>query len=182
MQLLNQADISVCALDKVNWEHVLDGDFFKKLDATVVDKWFETHGKLIKRDKGAVCRLTFEQTKLVIEFVYVNELFEVKLEVAFKTIAKSKAKNILLFRTKDLMPVLKAVAELNADNVTTKLNNYILQFEFTNTTATYQINIPTLTTSGKLNDKAFEYYTATIGECDDIEYDDFDYETDAVID
>ena len=182
MQLLNQANISISALDKVNWEQVIDGDFFKKLDATVVDKWFETHGKLIKRDKGAICKLTFEQTKLVIEFVYVNELFEVKLEVAFKTTANSKAKNILLFRTKDIMPVLKAVAELNADNVTTKLNNNILQFEFTNTTATYQINIPTLTTAGKLNDKAFEYYTATIGESDDIEFDDFEYEKDSVID
>jgi hypothetical protein len=39
-----------------------------------------------------------------------------------------------------------------------------------------------LTTAGKLNDKAFEYYTATIGESDDIEFDDFEYETDSVID
>ena len=179
---LFQVDVDDNAFDRVSWEHNLEIGFFRQLATKVLDKWFVTHGKLIKRDKGEICQLTFEQSKLSIRFVYVDEDLEAGGEVVFKVPTVSISKMNLRFKTKDIMHVMRAIADFNTNNVMVRANSDILQFEYANDSATYTISVPTINNKNQRNTKAFTSYTATINENIEIEHDDFDYEQDALID
>ena len=178
---LSQVDVADDALDTLSWQNTLDIGFFRQLAVKVLDKWFATHGKFIKRLKGELCQLTFEQRKLVIEFVYVNTLFEVKHELPFAKSTKSISKTVLRFKTKDVMPVLRAIADFNTNAIMVRANNNILQFEFANETATYTISVPTINNKGTRNTKAFKNYKVNVCQPNSFEIDDFDYATDTVV-
>jgi hypothetical protein len=179
---LFQVDVDDNAFDRVSWEHNLEIGFFRQLATKVLDKWFVTHGKLIKRDKGEICQLTFEQSKLSIRFVYVDEDLEAGGEVVFKVPTVSISKMILRFKTKDIMHVMRAIADFNTNTVMVRANSDILQFEYANDSATYTISVPTINNKNQRNTKAFTSYTATISEYIEIEHDDLDYEQDALVD
>ena len=178
---VNQADVAVDALDKVHWETTLDIGFFRQLTLQVLDKWFVTHGKMIKRERGQTCQITFEQTRIVIEFVLVNGVFEVAREIALTVPTSSLSKTTLQFKTKDIMPVLRAIADFNINSISAKANSDVLQFEFANDTAVYSISIPTINSKGIRNNKAFTNYKAVVSEQEPQSVDDFDYAVDAIV-
>ena len=162
---LVQACIKSDALYKCSWTHALDISFFRHMTLDVLDKWFMSHAKYIKRDKGKLCQLTFEQDKFTIEFVHVDGLFEVKRELQFKVPNASIAKITLLFLTKDIMPVLRSIAEFDAvGDILVQVNNLTLNLSFSTSTADISIFVPTADAFGMRNTTAFEPYTAIVKE------------------
>jgi hypothetical protein len=176
-----QVEVADDALDKLSWENTLDIGFFRQLAVKVLDKWLATHSKLIKRSNGELCQITFEQNKLVVEFVYVNNMFEVKHELPFAKPTKSISKTVLRFKCKDVMPVLRAIADFNTNSIKVRANNDILQFEFTNESATYTVSVPAINNKGVRNTKAFTKYNINVSQLNSIEVDDLDYATDAML-
>ena len=176
-----QVEVADNAFEKLSWENTLDIGFFRHLAVKVLDKWLATHSKLIKRIKGEICQITFEQNKLTVEFVYVNNMFEVKHELLFYNPNKSISKTVLKFKCKDVFPVLRAIADFNTNEIKVRANNDILQFEFTNESATYTVSVPTINNKCVRNTKAFTKYNVNVSQLNSIEFDDYDHATDEML-
>ena len=81
-----------------------------------------------------------------------------------KNVGKSSKPIKPIFLTKDLMPVLAALAQAEIEGqVKLSANNDLLVIAYKTALATYQISIPTCSLAGKRNTAAFAAY----GEVDD---------------
>lgn len=156
---LTQANVAEDALTKLNWEHTIDIGFFRRIALDLIDKWFLSHSKYIKREEGKLCQLTFSQNEIAIEFVYKNSKFEQKHIFQLPIPNRKLATTTLKFNTKEIMLVLRSIADYDAKNICIKANNNILQFEFINATATISISVPTLNYKGERNKQAFNVST-----------------------
>jgi hypothetical protein len=156
-------DIKENALDKCHWKHELDVGFFRQMALEFLDKWFASHAKYIKRDKGKLCQLTFTQDSIILEAVLVDDLFEIKRVIRLKVPNLSIAKSSLLFLTKDIAPVLRAIAEYDVvGDVLLQVNNLTLNLSFSTSSADFNIFVPTADADGKRITAGFEAYTAKV--------------------
>ena len=180
---LTQVCVAETAFDKTNWEHTLDIGLFRHMALEVLDKWITSHAKYIKRKEGNLCQLVLSQNSLTLQFVEKFDDFEEKYEFLFVKPTKQIATTTLKFYCKDMMFVLRSIADYDTPLIQVRANKSALQFEFVNATATIQITVPTLDKKGLRSADAFDKFEARALPLLSAEYtSDSDSEKDLVLD
>ena len=156
---LTQANVAEDAMTSTNWVSTIGIGFFRNMALGVIERWLSSHAKYIKREEGKLCQLSFCSTEIVIEFVYKNGKFEQKHSLKLPTPSKKLETLTLRFNTKEIMVVLRSIADYDAMNICIKANKNVLQFEFINATATITISVPTVNDEGERNKQGFKGYT-----------------------
>ncbi len=175
------AQVDVDLLGKSDWHHQLPLSWFRHLSLEVVDKWFDSHARHIKRDHQRVCHVQLTKDAMTLQFVQRNGAFEVRREHAFPTTTTGLVSLNLYFLTKDLMPVLKAIAdfEISAD-IQVSADKNALIIAFATDAADYLIAVPTTNERGVRNTGAFSFYQPTVKLPHPLESDEpFDFEEEA---
>ena len=144
---------------KGDWHHLVPLAWFRNLSQTVVDKWFASHANHIKREHQRVCHLQLSKEAMTLQFVKRDGNFEVRRECLFPTATNGLVSLNLYFLTKDLMPVLKALAdfEISAD-IQIGADKNALLITFATDAADYAIAVPTTNERGIRNASAFSFY------------------------
>ena len=158
---LAQVCVAEGAFEKINWEHTLEIGLFRRMTLEILDKWIVSHAKHIKREEGNFCQLVLSQNSLTVQFVEKFDGFEEKYEFLFKNYAKQLATTTLKFYCKDMMFVLRSIADYDASLVQIRANKSAMQFEFVNATSTIQITVPTVDKKGLRSTDAFDKFEAT---------------------
>jgi hypothetical protein len=175
------AQVDVDLLAKSDWHHQLPLSWFRHLSLEVVDKWFDSHARHIKRDHQRVCHVQLTKDAMTLQFVQRNGAFEVRREQTFPTTTTGLVSLNLYFLTKDLMPVLKAIAdfEISAD-IQVSADKNALIIAFATDAADYLIAVPTTNERGIRNTGAFSFYQPTVKLPHPLESDEpFDFEEEA---
>ena len=171
-----QADVDATELRDAYWQHTLELDWFKQLTLDVLDKWFATHALYIKRPQGKLCMLELGQTEATVNLVYKDTDFELMKTVAFPNSTAKHRRASAYFLTKDLMPVLRSVADYDITGaVDMALHASALVIKFATAAASYTIYVPTTNANGVRNADAFVTYepaTAVTYDTDE----EYDYE------
>jgi hypothetical protein len=170
-------------IGKMDWQHNLPLSWFRHLSLEVVDKWFDSHARHIKRDHQRVCHVQLNRDVLTLQFVRRNGAFDVERKRPFPTSTSSSVSLNLYFLTKDLMPVLKAMAdfEINTD-IELSASTQGLYLRFDTEAASYSVVIPSTNQQGIRNVGAFTQYSPSIATSQPAEDNDepFDYEQEAL--
>jgi hypothetical protein len=119
---------------------------------------------------------------MTLQFVQRNGAFEVRREHAFPTATSGLVSLNLYFLTKDLMPVLKAIADFEiSDPIGVTADKNVLLFTFATGAADYVIAVPTTNERGVRNTGAFSFYQPNIKSPHPFEQMDepFDFEEEA---
>jgi hypothetical protein len=171
-------------LDKMDWQHQLPLSWFRHLSLEVVDKWFDSHARHIKREHQRVCHLQLTKDAMTLQFVQRNGTFEVQRERQFPTPATGLVSLNLYCLTKDLMPVLKAIADFDiSTDIKMSATKHALFFNFETAAADYAIAVPTTNERGIRNTGAFTSYQPTEAPPHPFDSHDepFDYEQEALL-
>lgn len=178
-QVISQVSFDPAELTEVKWQHALTLDFFKQLTLDIVDKWFSSHAAYIKRAEGKLCLLEFGKDALTINLVLKNEQFELRKQVAFHNPTEKNTTNRAYFKTKDILPVLRSLADYEITNqIDLIAYSSALVIKFTTAAAHYMISIPTTNKNGIRNVEGFKSYEPSLSvrfETDDV----FDYQQEA---
>ena len=169
-------------MGKADWLHTVPLAWFRHLSLEVVDKWFDSHAHHIKRDHQRVCHVQLTKESMTLQFVQRNGAFEVRREQAFPTATTGLVSLNLYFLTKDLMPVLKAIADFEiSDPIEVTADKNMLLFTFATDAADYVIAVPTTNERGVRNNGAFTFYQPTLKPPHPFEQVDepFDFEEEA---
>ena len=171
-------------LDKMDWQHQLPLSWFRHLSLEVVDKWFDSHARHIKREHQRVCHVQLAKDAMTLQFVQRKGTFDVKRERQFPTPTTGLVSLNLYFLTKDLMPVLKAIADFDiSTDIQLSATKHALFFSFETAAADYAIAVPTTNEQGIRNTGAFTSYQPTEAPPHPFDSDDepFDYEQEALL-
>jgi hypothetical protein len=120
---------------------------------------------------------------MTLQFVRRNGTFEVQRERPFPTPTSGLVSLNLYFLTKDLMPVLKAIADFEISTpIQLSATKHALFLMFDTDAAHYSVAIPTTNERGVRNTGAFTSYTPAEVAHHTFESDDepFDYEQEAL--
>jgi hypothetical protein len=170
-------------LGKMDWHHELPLSWFRHLSLEVVDKWFDSHARHIKREHQRVCHVQLTRDAMTLQFVRRNSTFEVQRERPFPNSTSGLVSLNLYFLTKDLMPVLKAIADFEISTpIQLSATKHALFLMFDTDAAHYSVAIPTTNERGVRNTGAFTSYTPAQAAHHAFESDDepFDYEQEAL--
>jgi hypothetical protein len=175
------AQVDVDLLGKSDWHHQLPLSWFRHLSLEVVDKWFDSHARHIKRDHQRVCHVQLTKDAMTLQFVQRNGAFEVRREQTFPTATTGLVSLNLYFLTKDLMPVLKAIADFEISvDIQVSADKNALIIAFATDAADYLIAVPTTNERGVRNTGAFSFYQPTIKSPHPFESDEpYDFEEEA---
>lgn len=164
---------------KSDWHYKTSNAWFRELSTNIVTRWFNSHAKHIKREHQKICQIVFRKDEIVISLVKNDGGFEhthmVKLSQPLQILGTLTA----YFLTKDLMPVLSAVADFEIDgdiDVVASANALTIKFE--TTAAEFKIAVPTTNERGLRNKTGFTFYkpSARNNELFDADDEPFDFE------
>jgi hypothetical protein len=176
--------VEVGWLEKMDWQQSLPLSWFRYLSLEVVDKWFDSHARHIKREHQRVCHVQLTKDAMTLQFVRRNGSFEIQRERKFPSPTEGFVSLNLYFLTKDLMPILKAIADFEiSTNIQLSANKHTLIFKFETAAADYVIAVPTTNERGIRNTDAFASYQPTEAITHPLENNDepFDYEQEALL-
>jgi hypothetical protein len=176
--------VEVGWLEKMDWQQSLPLSWFRYLSLEVVDKWFDSHARHIKREHQRVCHVQLTKDAMTLQFVRRNGSFEIQRERKFPLPTEGFVSLNLYFLTKDLMPILKAIADFEiSTNIQLSANKHTLIFKFETAAADYVIAVPTTNERGIRNTDAFASYQPTEAITHPLENNDepFDYEQEALL-
>jgi hypothetical protein len=105
------------------WFAHIDVNEIKRVDDVFLKNWIGGHAKYLTRAPHTILRVTFSEQGWKIEFVYEDNEFTCTENVQVKSVAVSSNEVTALFRTKDLIPALKCLADLPINNVADKYDN-----------------------------------------------------------
>jgi len=171
-------------LGKMDWQHQLPLSWFRHLSLEVVDKWFDSHARHIKREHQRVCHVQLTKEAMTLQFVRRNGAFEVQRDRQFPTPTTGLVSMNLYCLTKDLMPVLKAIADFDiSTHIQLSATKHALFFNFETAAADYAIAVPTTNERGIRNTGAFTSYQPSEAPPHPFDSDDepFDYEQEALL-
>ena len=161
LEPVTQLDVDL--LGKADWHHNLPLAWFRHLSLEVVDKWFDSHARHIKRDHQRVCHVQLTKESMTLQFVQRNGAFEVLRAHAFATPTTGLVSLNLYFLTKDLMPVLKAIADFEVvTDIQITADKNVLLISFATDAADFAIAVPTTNERGIRNTGAFTFYQPTL--------------------
>ncbi len=145
---------------KLQWEFELEKNWFRYLAYNVLDKWLEGSGKHMSRKEHRVCKATFSDTGIRLCFTRNSKGFAITRDVPFDT-PNTNARNVEChFLTKDLVPALRCVADLDiSTNVKMKLSSDVLCLEYSTAAGEYIVLIPQTSSDGTRIYKHFTQYT-----------------------
>jgi hypothetical protein len=134
--------------------------WLEKLGVQFVGAWLREYGDHITRPKHKVMQFEFGKTGLVIKhygengnFSNVSPLFEIKGS------DKQSKPTAPMFATKDILPVLDGLMQLDIDgDLTLAVNDDVLIIGYKTELASYTIAVPTCNKVGKRNKAAFAAY------------------------
>ncbi|MEY4684757.1 MAG: hypothetical protein RLZ25_1216 [Pseudomonadota bacterium] len=152
---------------KPKWKANLSVFWFQQLADVFLDKWLAGHGKHLKRKHQYTLRLIFDRESLGFEFVYRDGEFEnYELDIPLESSATCSSAVVSLFASKDLVPVLRSIAYLQADsNIALELTDDLLRLSFTTVGpggSKHEILVPTLDAEGNRARAPFMLYQPTI--------------------
>ena len=144
---------------KATWTLKTDKLWFEKLNAVFVSQWLAEYGEHITRAKHKLLRFEFGKTHLVIKhYGERGNLSIASTPIDYVTTASGKAIKLLLL-SKDVLPVLEAIANTNViGGIGISANEHALVISYKTEMASYKIAIPTCTTSYKRNSDTFVAY------------------------
>jgi len=156
-QPLLQVDIDFPV--KADWHYSTTNTWFRELSINIVQKWFSSHAKHIKRGHQKICKLELNKTEIVFSFVKTGGGFDYSHTVKLSQPLQSLVTLNLLFLTKDIMPVLAAIADFEIDELIEVLvDTNAAVFKFETSAAEFTIAVPTVKESGIRNTKNFTLY------------------------
>ena len=141
------------------WTTKVDKLWVENLNAVFVSQWLGEYGEHITRAKHKTMRFEFSAKQLVIKHYGEKEnLSTASKPIDFTSVVKGKAIKLLML-SKDVMPVLEALANTDINgNVTLSANEDALTIAYQTDVAKYKISIPTCNASGKRIGKTFVAY------------------------
>lgn len=147
-------------LGGIKWQHVLPVSWFRGLAYDVLDRWLEGCGTHIKRDRHKVCRLTFQKTSICFEFDKDGKGFAISETQEFASAAPSAGTIVAYFLTKDLIPALRGISDLDMlADVSLAVTEEVLSIEYATEAAEYSVIVLRTTESGSRCEKSFLAYT-----------------------
>jgi hypothetical protein len=141
------------------WATKVDKLWFENLNAMFVSQWLSEYGEHITRAKHKTMRFEFSAKQLVIKHYGEKEnLSTASKPIDLTSAVKGKAIKLLML-SKDVMPVLEALANTDVNgNITLSANEDALTIAYQTDIAKYKIAIPTCNASGKRIGKTFVAY------------------------
>jgi hypothetical protein len=141
------------------WTTKVDKLWFENLNAMFVSQWLSEYGEHITRAKHKTMRFEFSAKQLVIKHYGEKEnLSTASKPIDLTSAVKGKAIKLLML-SKDVMPVLEALANTDVNgNITLSANEDALTIAYQTDIAKYKIAIPTCNASGKRIGKTFVAY------------------------
>ncbi len=179
---LPQVDIDL--FGKADWKTDVTLSWFRELSNNIVSKWFASHAKHIKRDHQKICRLDFNRDAIEINFVRRDGTFEHRHHIPLAKQVSGFVTLSLLFRTKDLMPVLASIADLEVDgDIEISVTSDVVHFVFETNATKFSVAVPTANDKEILSTKSFTSYlpTATLSDALEAADEEFDYEAEAAL-
>ena len=169
-------------LGHADWQQSLSITWFRHLALDVVEKWFASHANHIKRDHQKICLVQFGRDSIAISFVRRNAVFEHRHEIALPQFTQGLRSLNLYFLTRDLMPVLRSIADFEVQGaVEVLVDTAAVLFKFQTNCAVFTVAVPTANDKGVRNTKGFTFYQPTAKSS--ANYDDanepFDYDEEA---
>jgi len=144
---------------KATWTLKTDKLWFEKLNALFVSQWLAEYGEHITRAKHKLLRFEFGKTQLVIKhYGERGNLSLASTAIDYATTASGKPIKLLLL-SKDVLPVLEAIADTDVvGGIAVSANEHALVISYKTEIASYKIAVPTCTTSYKRNGVTFVAY------------------------
>ncbi len=178
--VIPQVDID--SLGHADWQQSLSITWFRHLALDVVEKWFASHANHIKREHQKICQVQFGRDSIAISFVRRNAVFEHRHEIALPQQTQGFKTLNLYFLTRDLMPVLRSIADFEVDGaVDVLVDTAAVLFKFQTDAAAFTVAVPTANENAIRNKKGFTFYQPSAKSS--ANYDDtsepFDYAAEA---
>lgn len=179
---LPQVDIDL--FGKADWKTNVTLSWFRELSNNIVSKWFASHAKHIKRDHQKLCRVDFNRDDITISFVRRDGTFEHRHRIPLAKPVPGFVTLSLLFRTKEIMPVLASIADFEVDgDIEISITADVFLFEFETSATKFSVAIPATDDKEVRSTKAFTTYLPNAKPNNPLEADDeeFDYEAEAAL-
>ena len=139
----------------------LDGKWVSEMNALFLTRWVNGFGAKMKRAEYSLLELGLGKTGIVFKHTYKGNDFREAEIVAFSGKTTAKGSVQALFLSKDLIPVLNALAQMEIDgDVTLQADDKMLRLTFATDCADYSIAVPCCTPKAKRIGDYFEAYGA----------------------
>ncbi len=114
------------------WHAHINRNEIKRINDLFLEKWLEGHAKYLKRSAHELIKITFNANYWQIEFVYQENQFVNIEKISIQAVEASKNSITALFKTKDIVPVLKSLSSLPINEVfdNTTLNQELIEGTF----------------------------------------------------
>ena len=142
------------------WQATISCLWLERLSVQFVGGWLREYGDHITRPKHKVVQFEFGKTGVTIKhygengnFSNASSIFEIE------GVANAAKATSQMFATKDILPVLDGLMQLDIDgDLTLAVNDDVLIIGYKTELATYTIAVPTCNKAGKRNKAAFAAY------------------------
>jgi hypothetical protein len=139
----------------------LDSSWLSEMNALFLTRWIDGFGAKMKRNEHKMLMLALGKTSIAFKYNYKAQDYKEAEIVDLSRSAKAKGFIEVNVLSKDIIPVLNALVQVELDgDVTVQANEKMLRFMFKTNCADYVIAVPCCTTKAKRMGDYFETYGA----------------------
>ena len=131
------------------FDHHISKQWFVSVDVNFIDKWLERSGNHLKRKEQEVCCLVFSDKGVCFKFNKEEGVFVLVRDMPFPNLLDNQKNVAAFFKTKDIVPAIKAISEIEIDgDVHVVITDELLFLSYGTEAAKFLVAVPRTSEAG----------------------------------